>query len=118
MALQPDGKIVAVGSARDDNLPNADFLVMRFTPGGGLDNTWDSDGIAFTAIGAVNDVRRGVAIQPDGKIVVAGDGGVTTVSTSLGVARYNSDATLDTTFDGDGKLPRNFTYTETGYDVE
>src|SRR5262249_21955485 len=49
------------------------------------------------------DAAQGVAIQADGKIVVVG-----IASTDLAVARYNSDGSLDTSFDGDGKVTTNF----------
>jgi uncharacterized delta-60 repeat protein len=71
---------------------------------GALDPTFDIDGKVTTPIasGAADDHGNAVAVQPDGKIVVAGysDQGITLVDFAL--ARYNSDGSLDTTFDADG----------------
>jgi uncharacterized delta-60 repeat protein len=51
-----------------------------------------------------SDACIGVALQSDGKIVAGGSAG-----SRFGVARYNSDGSLDTTFGGDGKVTTNFT---------
>lgn len=104
VAIQPDGKIVVAGYA--SNGTNNDFAVFRYNPNGTLDDTFDgttnANGVILTPIGQSEDEAFGVAIQPDGKIVLVGqtyDG----VKTNLAIARYNSDGTLDTTFDGDGR---------------
>ena len=57
---------------------------------------WDA-GVVTTQVGPT-DFFGGVALQGDGKIVVSGEVGATTGPTSLGVLRYNSDGTLDTSF--------------------
>ncbi|HEX4942295.1 MAG TPA: delta-60 repeat domain-containing protein [Actinomycetota bacterium] len=55
-------------------------------------------------------MARAVAIQPDGKIVVAGDaGGDAEYTSSFGLARFDADGTPDATFHGDGKVVTNFT---------
>lgn len=117
VALQIDGKIVAVGRARHDDNPDHDFLTLRYHPDGSLDTTWDSDGIGITPMATQNDIGRALAIQADGKIVVAGEGGLSSLTTSLAVARFNTNGSLDTGFDGDGKLFRNFSNSESGYCV-
>jgi uncharacterized delta-60 repeat protein len=77
---------------------------------GVLDTTFDTDGTSFVEFGW-NDRARGVAIQPDGKIIAAGwaDGS----RPEFAVARFNSDGTLDTTFDSDGT--RFFTFGTSGF---
>src|SRR5919106_2509881 len=72
-------------------------------PPGDLDPTFDGDGKVTTDFAADLDEARGVAIQEDGKIVAAGFAGA-----EFGLARYNTDGALDTTFDGDGKVTTDF----------
>lgn len=66
----------------------------------GLDTSFDTDGRVTTDIGAgTNDSGDSVAVQPDGRVIVAGSAGDDFAS-----ARYNVDGSLDTSFDTDGKL--------------
>ena len=95
VAIQPDGKIVTAGT------DFADFVVMRHNADGSLDTTFSGDGITKADL-AAGDRPEAVAIQTDGRIVVAGDAIGTT--TDAAVARFNSDGTPDTTFSGDGEL--------------
>ena len=100
-ALQPDGKIVGAGNAT-----SGDFLVVRLTAEGDLDPTFDGDGVVMTDFGLPFsfslDNAAAVAVQADGKIVVAGRilNGFTS---AFGVARYDQSGALDPTFDGDGR---------------
>lgn len=99
LALQPDGKIVVAGSS---NAPgNSDFGVARFNPDGSLDPTFSLDGKAQTPIGAGHDFANTVALQSDGKFVVAGET-ANGANFDFGIVRYNADGTLDASFDGDG----------------
>lgn len=100
VAIQPDGKIVVAGIS--NNGTNDDFAVIRYKANGSLDTTFDVDGKLTTAIGGGNDVANTVLIQSDGKIVVAGTAVVSNID--FAIARYNTDGSLDTTFDTDGKL--------------
>jgi uncharacterized delta-60 repeat protein len=99
IALQADGKIVVVGTSKAGS--NSDFAVARYNSDGSLDPTFDSDGkvITFITGAGSNDVANAVAIQADGKIVVAGrsDG-------NLAVVRYNTDGSLDAAFGTGGKV--------------
>jgi uncharacterized delta-60 repeat protein len=99
MAIQSDGKIVAVGGA-DMGATGMDFAVARYNPDGTLDSTFGGgDGIVTTPIGAgaVRDSAFAVAIQSDGKIVVAGSTGA---PNDTAVVRYTETGTLDQGFDG------------------
>jgi len=96
IAIQADGKILVAGSTRDAG-GNDNFLLLRYNPNGGLDTTFDGDGIAFTSLGTAKDQAWDVAIQSDGKIIVVGKADV-----DIGVVRFNTNGSLDTTFDGDG----------------
>jgi len=87
VAIQSDGKIVAAGYTYND--PVFEFALIRYNADGSLDNTFDTDGKVTTPIGSVDDQGISVAIQSDGKIVVAGysDDGLWE---DFAVVRYNS----------------------------
>jgi len=102
VALQSDGKIVVAGYSEIPGNGN-DFAIVRYNTDGSLDTSFDTDGKLTTAIGASDDYANSIALQSDGKIVVAGDtynGG----NYHFAVVRYNTDGSLDTSFDTDGKL--------------
>lgn len=107
--IQPDGKIVAVGSANDP-VTNYDFAAVRYLSNGTIDTTFGAGGKVRTDFGDQNfDRAHSAALQPDGKIVAAGfaisqNGGVQ----NFAVARYTSAGVLDTTFSGDGKTEIDF----------
>lgn len=90
-AIQPDGRIVVVGQS--GRTPR--FTIVRYRPGGSLDRTFAGDGVVRLDIGW--SFATAVAIQPDGRVVVAGfePGGLT-------LARFRRDGSLDRTFAGDG----------------
>lgn len=106
VALQPDGKIVAVGASAVDGPSAEDFVLARYNTDGSLDMTFSGDGRQTTEFAGARGSARDVALQADGKIIVVGtssdpdpdaDGFV------FAVARYNPDGSLDTTFSGDGR---------------
>jgi len=102
VAVLPGGRIVAVGEAG-----GRQFGVARYWGNGTLDRTFGGDGKVTTNFERGSDRAFGVAIQMDKKIIavgrVAGSGG------RFGLARYNTNGTLDITFGGDGKVGTNFT---------
>jgi uncharacterized delta-60 repeat protein len=100
VAIQGDGKIVAGGRCYTG--ATDDFCLARYNPGGSLDTGFDGDGKVTTAIGTGSDVASDVALQGDGKIVAGGH--CYTGTTDFCLARYNPDGSLDSTFDGDGKV--------------
>jgi uncharacterized delta-60 repeat protein len=103
VAIQADGKIVVVGNNGDPT--NVDFKVVRYNTNGTLDTSFDSDGIVTTAIGDSTDAAYSVAIQSDGKILVSGRSDSNPVFvTCFAMVRYNADGSLDSSFDGDGKV--------------
>jgi uncharacterized delta-60 repeat protein len=110
IAIQTDGKIVAVGAG------NGQFEIVRYNVGGTLDTTFGGDGFAFTDFTVGDDSASAVAIQADGKIVVAGDAaGPGEWTSAFALARYNGDdGTLDTGFGGDGTVVTNFTHDDDG----
>ncbi|WP_170928380.1 delta-60 repeat domain-containing protein [Deinococcus hopiensis] len=70
VALQPDGKLLLTGQTSNGN--DDDIGVVRYLPDGRLDVTFGQGGKVVTAIGSRDDVGYGVAVQADGRIVVAG----------------------------------------------
>ncbi len=105
VALQVDGKIVIGGYSYDGT--HYDFIVVRYNSDGSLDNTFDSDGKVSTDFGNSDDYGLSIAIQSDGKIVLAGNT-VLTSDFNFALARYNSDGSLDNTFGSGGKVITDF----------
>jgi uncharacterized delta-60 repeat protein len=102
MALQADGKIVAAGDGWRDGFGN-DFTVSRLNANGTFDLSFGGgDGIAATDFAGRFDEARSVAVQPDGKIVMAGTAQNSTGGTDFAVARFKTNGTLDPSFDNDG----------------
>ena len=101
MAVQSDGKIVLAGYSHNGS--DEDFAVVRYNADGTLDTGFDSDGKVTTAIGSGIDIGRSVAIQSDGKIVVAGHSNNGSIA-DFALVRYNADGSLDTGFGTGGKV--------------
>jgi uncharacterized delta-60 repeat protein len=95
LARQPDGKLVAVGYRIAS--PNR-FMVARYDATGALDPGFGTGGVAETALGAGSATARAVALQADGKIVVAGSCLNGPSDAQFAVVRYEADGTLDATF--------------------
>ncbi len=106
-----DGKIVAVGVS--DNSTNGKFAVLRYNLDGSPDTTFGIAGRVDVDITAGGDIARAVAVQADGKLVVAG--GVASGSGDSAIIRLNTDGTLDSTFGTGGILvvPMNPTASDT-----
>jgi uncharacterized delta-60 repeat protein len=105
VAIQPDGKIVAAGFLEPDTtLIPYELVLARYNPNGSLD-------LSFGANGMVTDEHFagfGVAIQPDGKLVVAGMSNASGPVSLFALARFNSDGSPDTSFGSDGKVLTDF----------
>jgi len=99
LAIQSDGKIIVVGNN------NNDFALTRLNSNGSVDTAFGTSGQVITDFFNGTDQAFAVAIQPgDGKIVVAGVASSSSTGSDFALARYNTDGTLDTTFDTDGKV--------------
>lgn len=108
--LQTDDKIVVVGyTLNPAGYPNdTDFMIVRFNTNGSLDSTFDGDGKQITDFFGNEDAATSVAIQSDGKILVGGHTyGYYSYRYYAAVARYNTDGSLDGTFNGNGILTSN-----------
>src|SRR5438067_5130273 len=109
LLIQPDGKIVAVGSANDP-ASFYDFAAVRYLSNGTIDTTFGVAGKVPTDFGDQNfDRARSSALQPDGRIVAAGfavsqNGGIQ----NFAVARYTSNGVLDTGFGTGGMTQIDF----------
>ncbi|MFM9455055.1 calcium-binding protein [Streptomyces europaeiscabiei] len=109
VAVQADGKIVSVGFEQDPDNLDAEFAVLRHNPDGSVDTSFGgtgggADGEVLTDFEGGDDVAQGVAVQPDGKIVVVGRHQETDDEFAgccwFTVARYNTDGSVDTSFGG------------------
>jgi uncharacterized delta-60 repeat protein len=99
VAVQPDGKIVAVGSAGSD----ADPFVVRYSSNGSLDTSFGSGGKATIPSSLVGQGSfNAVSLQPDGKIVAAGTSFSGAKGQDFVVARYNANGSLDASFGTSG----------------
>jgi uncharacterized delta-60 repeat protein len=105
VAVQPDGKIVvAVASSTDlggVSEPGG-FTLVRYNPDGTRDGTFGTDGVAWARFRGRLASPTKLALQPDGKIVVAGNAETEEVAL-MAVARFGPDGSLDRTFSGDGR---------------
>ncbi len=93
VAVQPDGKIIVVGRTQAD-----DFAIVRLKANGALDDSFAGDGKRHLQFAGGNSQAKSVALQEDGRIVVAGY-----ASGAYGFARLLSNGQLDKSFGGDGK---------------
>lgn len=91
-ALQSDGRIVVVGDSQPTVMGIREMAVLRVLPNGSLDPDFDGDGRQVIPFG-LETFGYAVAVQPDGKIVVAGSAAGDAV-----VVRLNADGSLDTSF--------------------
>ena len=103
VALQSDGKIVLAGYGTDAS-GNTDFILIRLNTSGSLDTSFDGDGRVIVPVGTSTDVCTSVALQSDGKIVLAGYSVDASSNADFSLIRLNTDGSLDTSFDGDGKV--------------
>jgi uncharacterized delta-60 repeat protein len=100
MVMTTDGRFVIVGGTFTD------FIAARFNADGSPDTTFGGTGRVTTDVagGVLTEYARAAALQPDGKLVVAGHVTQSNNSVAVALVRYNADGTLDTSFSGDGKV--------------
>jgi uncharacterized delta-60 repeat protein len=104
IAVQPDGRIVVVGKTNPTQ-NSVDVLVMRLNPNGSLDGTFGGTGYVAIPVTTGADYGRDVALMPDGRIVVAGYATIPMPEALHGIVlRLNTDGSLDSSFDEDGKV--------------
>jgi uncharacterized delta-60 repeat protein len=108
LAIQADGKIIAVGSANEtDTSYRRGFGLARYLEDGSPDLSFSGDGRVLTFLTRDSDAANAVAIQPDGRILVGGQGSISYKS-RFALARYDADGALDETFGVNGSVLTSF----------
>ncbi|AHM61123.1 hypothetical protein D770_14345 [Flammeovirgaceae bacterium 311] len=107
MILQPNGWILMTGEfwKEEGGVISSDFVLVRYKSNGKLDENFGTDGTVVTDFNGENDKPRAVAVQSDGKIIVAGQSYINRKA-DFSLVRYNRDGSPDTSFGshGDGKV--------------
>ena len=107
--LQSDGKIVVALGITNTNIATTAFGVVRYLSNGALDKTFGHNGGTRTAFTNFINQPNSVALQSDGKIVVAGTASSADGTVSeFAIARFNTNGSLDTTFGTGGRVTTNF----------
>src|SRR5262249_36933681 len=108
-ALQPDGKVLVVGDSQfmvHGTISGSQIDLLRYNANGSLDSTFGSKGVATFNFSSTAATEAGaVAVQPDGKIVVAG---WVASPNGLALIRFSSNGSLDTAFGTGGSLQIHF----------
>ncbi|HUQ53067.1 MAG TPA: tandem-95 repeat protein, partial [Gammaproteobacteria bacterium] len=98
IAVQSDGRILVSGYS--ESTPGQTvFAAACYNANGTLDTAFDGDGKLTTGFDGLNSAANAVALQANGKFVLAG-----AAASNIAIARYNADGSLDTSFDGDGRV--------------
>jgi uncharacterized delta-60 repeat protein len=105
MELNPDGTFLVCGLTYV-TYPNSQVLLAKFLANGTLDPTFGNGGVVTTPIGNAEAEAQKMALQADGKILLAGRAGFGGTADGL-ILRYTVDGTLDSTFSDDGYLLTN-----------
>ena len=105
VALPPDGSIVVVGVKDNGSATGEDFAVQRYTASGTADPNFGTGGTVTMDFNGSTDRAYAVAVQPDGKIVVAGHAtNAARTGIDIALARYTSDGSLDPSFGTAGRV--------------
>jgi uncharacterized delta-60 repeat protein len=108
VAVQPDGKVVVAGSSIL-GFSSGHVVLARYNPDGSLDTTFGMGGTVTTDFGGGFSAADALLLQPDGKVVVAGDAvPASGIGLDLALARYNPDGSLDATFGTGGRVVSGF----------
>ncbi|MEO8590000.1 MAG: hypothetical protein ABI432_11555 [Flavobacteriales bacterium] len=105
MVLQPDGKVLAVGTSS-----NPQFMLLRLNADGTLDGSFAEDGIASASPGQYSN-GVDLALQPDGGIIIGGGVYDSGGPHAFAVMRFDPQGVPDPTFDGDGLVITGFVET-------
>jgi uncharacterized delta-60 repeat protein len=117
VVILADGKILAVGQTYRSAV-GFDFALARYNPDGSPDTGFGTSGLVASNVGSPTDIAYAVAIQPDGKPVVAGRFGFGSTTDDFVLARYNQDGRLDGGFGTLGVVTTDFaSRSDEGHDV-
>ena len=108
LVQQPDGKFVTAGKALNKATGNFDFTVIRYNPDGTLDPAFGTGGVSQVDIDGAYDEGLSVALQTDGKLVVAGRGDHPGGNTDFALARLLPNGARDATFGWGGVVMTDF----------
>lgn len=101
LAIQPDGKILLAGTEGSGSGVSCDFTVVRFNTNGSPDLEFGSSGRKFVSFPSGEDRCKAIALQSDGKIILAGESKV--ADTHMAITRLNPTGDVDTTFGPGGQ---------------
>ena len=113
VALQKDGKIVVAGYAVNNSGTDYDFACVRYNTDGKVDQSFGDGGKIMTSVGKGDGKANSVAVQSDGKIIVAGSvyfgdvtvaGSVYVGDSKFVVVRYDASGKLDMSFNAAGSV--------------
>ena len=106
--MQSDGKVLVTGFAVPTAAPGTEFFLLRTLRDGGLDASFAPAARSYTGFnnGAASDEAQAVAVQADGKILVAGASDQGATGYDFALARYNADGSLDASFGTGGRRHR------------
>ena len=96
VAIQPDGKVVLAGQC--NGTVNVGFCALRYNSDGTVDTSFGTGGKVITALGNFGDFATSVALQPDGKVLIAGQCKYNGNFGDFCALRYKPDGTLDSAF--------------------
>lgn len=106
VAVQADGKVLVAGSSASNQ--GTRIAVVRYLRDGTLDTSFGTDGKAVAAVGTREDVARAIAVQPDGRIVVAGLSYQGTADYDFTLVRFMPDGSPDASFGNQGRVLSDF----------
>ena len=108
LLIQADGRIVVAGGAHSGAPTGADFALARYNPDGTPDVSFGNGGLVTTDFTSGNDAAAAIAMQADGRIVVAGTSNTFPTGDDFALARYNPDGSLDASFGNGGLVTTDF----------
>jgi uncharacterized delta-60 repeat protein len=107
VVLQPDGKLVVGGYYKQSDRTPHQFALARYNSNGTLDSAFGQAGKVMTRVGLGDAFSFGIALQSNGRIVLAGYSD-TTLDHDFSLVGYTANGTLDSTFGNGGFMTTDF----------
>jgi uncharacterized delta-60 repeat protein len=111
VVLQNDGSLLVAGSSVNHNDPSEDgYALVRYLKNGSIDTSYGTGGEALANVQVANESLPALALQPDGKAVLAATaiGAGSTTQEDFFVARYQANGSLDAGFGNGGTVLTDF----------